>query len=189
MVALTHLICFLIFRRELLMFWLPFSLWCLCGYFIRIVSMLAGDKMRKNETDEYHPNSERYIFILCCHLPITDRFPQPHAVLSKVFERSSVSCLFDSDDLWTAVVCFQPPSFLIGKIWVPLIDTRLYVSHTLQSALESGQEGRISRLTSAQPLKGSTIREFSISSSLWVLEVLCCLYILTQFQSNRKNKY
>ena len=32
------------------------------------------------------------------------------------------------------------------------------------------------RLISAQPLIGSTIREFCISSVLWLLEVLCCLY-------------
>ena len=31
-------------------------------------------------------------------------------------------------------------------------------------------------LISAQPLLGLTIREFSISSVLWVLEVRCCLY-------------
>ena len=32
------------------------------------------------------------------------------------------------------------------------------------------------RLISVQPLIGLTIRAFSISSALWVLEVLCCLY-------------
>ena len=32
------------------------------------------------------------------------------------------------------------------------------------------------RLISVQPLIGSTIREFCISSALWVLGVLCCLY-------------
>ena len=54
MVALTHLICFLIFRRELLMFWLPFSLWCLCGYFIRMVSMLAGDRRISSQFRKVH---------------------------------------------------------------------------------------------------------------------------------------
>ena len=55
-------------------------------------------------------------------------------------------------------------------------DALLCVSHTLQSALESGQEARIVRSTSALLLIGSTIREFSISSALWVLEALCCMY-------------
>ena len=32
------------------------------------------------------------------------------------------------------------------------------------------------RRISAQPLIGSTIRQFSISSVLWVLKVLCCLF-------------
>ena len=53
-------------------------------------------------------------------------------------------------------------------------DAHLCVSHTLQSALESGQVHW--RLISAPPLIRSTIREFCISSVLWVLEVLCCLY-------------
>ena len=40
------------------------------------------------------------------------------SVLSKVFERLvSVSV----SDLWNAVVSFQPPSLLIGKIWVPVM--------------------------------------------------------------------
>ena len=38
------------------------------------------------------------------------------SVLSKVFER-----LFVVDDLWNAVVCFQPPSLLIGKVWLPVM--------------------------------------------------------------------
>ena len=33
------------------------------------------------------------------------------------------------------------------------------------------------RLNSVQPLIGSTIRAFSKGSALWVLEVLCCLYL------------
>ena len=51
-------------------------------------------------------------------------------------------------------------------------DSFLCVSHSLQSALESGQEARICRLISVQPLIGSTIWAFAISSALWVLEVL-----------------
>ena len=39
------------------------------------------------------------------------------------------------------MVCFQPPSLLIGKVWVPV--KHFCVSHTLQSALESGQEAKI----------------------------------------------
>ena len=54
-------------------------------------------------------------------------------------------------------------------------DALLCVSHTLQSALEKGQEARIVQIA-VQPLIGSTIRVFSISSARWVFEVLCCLY-------------
>ena len=33
----------------------------------------------------------------------------------------STWCLFVLDDLWNAMVCFQPPSLLIGKVWVPVM--------------------------------------------------------------------
>ena len=39
------------------------------------------------------------------------------------------------------MVCFQPPSLLIRKVWVPVM--HFCVSQTLQSALERGQEARI----------------------------------------------
>ena len=45
------------------------------------------------------------------------------------------------------------------------------MSHTLQSALESGQEARILQIDSS-----AAFDRVSISSVLWVLEVLCCLY-------------
>ena len=55
-------------------------------------------------------------------------------------------------------------------------DALLSVSHTLQSALECGQEARSVQIDFSEPLIGSTIWAFSISSALWVLEVLSCLY-------------
>ena len=39
------------------------------------------------------------------------------------------------------MVCFQQPSLLIRKVWVPVM--HFCVSQTLQSALKSGQEPRI----------------------------------------------
>ena len=55
-------------------------------------------------------------------------------------------------------------------------DDLLCLSHTLQSALESGQEARIVQIDLVQPLIGSTIWAFSLSSALWVLEVMSYLY-------------
>ena len=55
-------------------------------------------------------------------------------------------------------------------------DALLCMSHTLQSALESGQEARIVQINFSEPLIGLTIEEFSISSVSWALVVLCCLY-------------
>ena len=73
-------------------------------------------------------------------------------------------------------MCFHPPSLLIGKV-LGTCDALLYVSHTLQRALESGQEDRI-----VQPLIGSTIRGFSTGSAGIGGSVSS---ILTQFLSNR----
>ena len=61
-------------------------------------------------------------------------------------------------------------------------DALLCVSHTLQSAFESGQRLGSCRFSSVQPLIGSTIWIFSISSTLLVLEVLSCQYC-TQFSA------
>ena len=55
-------------------------------------------------------------------------------------------------------------------------DALLCVSHTLQSAWRVGRRLGSCRLTSVQLLIESTIWAFSISSALWVLEVLSCLY-------------
>ena len=55
-------------------------------------------------------------------------------------------------------------------------DSLLCVSHTLQGALENGQEAQIMPIDFSAAFDGSTIWAFSISSALWVLEVLSCLY-------------
>ena len=50
-------------------------------------------------------------------LPITEQFPQ-HQYYPRCF---SVWWRFVSENLWNTVVCFQPPSLHIGKIWVPVM--------------------------------------------------------------------
>ena len=59
------------------------------------------------------------------------------------------------------MVCFQPPSLLIGKVWVP-VNAFFSMSHTLQCVLESGQEARIlqidfSAAVDSQPLGHSLL--------------------------------
>ena len=54
-------------------------------------------------------------------------------------------------------------------------DTLLCVSHTLQSALESGQEARVAQIDLWAAFDTVNHKEFSIRYVLWVLEVLCCL--------------
>ena len=77
-------------------------------------------------------------------------------------------------------MCFQPPSLLIGKVWVPVMHFCACHIHCKVHWRVGRRLGSF-RLISAQPLIVSTIREFCISSVLWVLEVL----LLTQFLSDR----
>ena len=103
-------------------------------------------------------------------LPITDQFPEHQYCLRCL----SAWCRFVVDDLWNTVLCFQPPSLLIGKVWIP-------VMHLCACPIHCRVHWRVGRrlgsckLTSVQPLIGSTIWAFSMSSALWVLEVLSCL--------------
>ena len=70
-------------------------------------------------------------------------------------------------DLWNAVVYFQPPSLLIGKVWVP-------VMHFCASPIHCRMHWRVGRrlgsgrLTSVQPLIWSTIWAFSIENAQMV---------------------
>ena len=85
---------------------------------------------------------------------------------------------------------FQPPSLLIGKVWVPVgCDALLCMSHRLQSALESEQEARIVQIDC------SAGAAFDRVNHLDILYKLCsvgiggsALSILAQFLSNRSQQ-
>ena len=87
----------------------------------------------------------------------------------------STRCLFVLDNLWNTMMCFQPPSLLIGKVWVPVMSFCVHPIHC-KVHWRVGSRSGTCRLISVQPLIGLTIRAFSKGSALWVLEVLCCLY-------------
>ena len=91
------------------------------------------------------------------------------SVLSKVYER------LVSVRLGRFMERFGVPSLLIGKVWVPVMHFCACLKHC-KGHWRDGRRLGSYRLISAQPLIGSTIREFYINSVLWVLEVLCCLY-------------
>ena len=106
--ALTHWVRFHFYLRELIAFWLPILVQCLRGFFVYIVSLLAGDK----------PMLPRFRKVRRRHLlPIFDRFLQ-HQYCTRSL---SGWCQFVSDDLWNSVVCFQPSSLLVGKVWEPVM--------------------------------------------------------------------
>ena len=94
------------------------------------------------------------------------------SVLSKVFERL-VSVHLGRFMERSGVL---PTTQFAYRKGLGTCDALLCESHTLQSALESGRRLGSCRLISVQLLIGSTIWVFSISSALWVLEVLSCLY-------------
>ena len=101
-------------------------------------------------------------------LPITNQFPYQYCLRCL-----SSWCRFILDDLWNAVVCFQPPSLLIGKVWVPVLHFCECPIH-FRVHFRVGRRLGSCRLISVQPLIESTIWAFSICSALWVLEVLSC---------------
>ena len=79
-------------------------------------------------------------------------------------------CQFVLDDSLNAVVCFQPPSLRTGKVWY-LRYTFVCVPYTSKCIGEwaGGKDCEIDL----------TIGEFSISSALWILEVLLGVFIDT----------
>ena len=94
------------------------------------------------------------------------------SVLSKVFELL-VSIRLGRFMELSGVL--QPPSLLIGKVWVPVMHFCACPIHC-RVHWRVGRRLGSCRLISVQPLIGSTIWAFSISSALWILEVLSCLY-------------
>ena len=78
-------------------------------------------------------------------------------------------------NLWNAVVCFQPPTLLIEKVWVPVMHFCACPMHC-RVHWRVGRRLGSCRLTLVQPFIGSSIWAISISYALWVLEVLSCLY-------------
>ena len=80
------------------------------------------------------------------------------------------------------MMCFQPPSLLIGKVWVAVM--HFYACHMhCKVHWRVGRRLGLCRLISVQPLIGLTTRAFSIGSALGIGGSV--LSILTQFLSNR----
>ena len=96
------------------------------------------------------------------------------SVLSQVFERL-VSVRLGRFMESSGVIPTSKFSLLIGKAWVPVIHFCACPIHFKVDWREGRRPGSC-RLISAQPLIWSAIREFSISSVLWVLEVVGYLH-------------
>ena len=87
------------------------------------------------------------------------------------------------EDLWNTVVCLQPPSLLIGKVWIP-------VMHFCGCPIHCTVHWRVGRrigscrLISVQPFDGVNLLgiHYMLCSVGIEISALC---ILTQFLSNR----
>ena len=160
MVALTHWVCFLFLLRELLMI-CPASLSVVFQQLDRLISYPpCWRQANVTPIPKGSPSSS-----------VTNY--RPISITSVLFK--VMRAWFVLYDLWKAMVCFQPPSLSIGKVWVP-------VMHFCACPIHCKVHWRVCRrlgscqLISVQPLIGLIIRAFSKGSALWVLEVLCCLY-------------
>ena len=98
-------------------------------------------------------------------------------LLSKVFERL-VSVRFGRFMESSSVL---PTTHFPFRKVLDTCDALLCASHTLQSELESGQGARIVQVYFWMLLIGSPIRNLSIISVLWLLEILCCLLYWQSF--------
>ena len=144
------------------MFWLHVSVWCFDGFF-RLCSFPACWRQANVTSIPKGPSASS----VANYRPISIT-----PVLSNLFERLVAVRL----GRFMEHCGVLPTTQFAYRKGFDTYDALLCVSHTPQSALESWQRPGLCRSTSALPLTGSTIREFSISSALWVLEVLCCLY-------------
>ena len=121
-------------------------------------------------------------------LPITYQFPYlPISNYLPISIPTAQRCLsvwwrFVSDDLWNTVVCFQTTQFAYRK-GLGTCDAHLCDSHTLESALEGGQEDRIVQIDFSAAFDrvnhhGILYRLSSVGIGGSVL------YVLTQYLSN-----
>ena len=91
--------------------------------------------------------------------------------LTKLFEHLVSVCLL----LFMECCGVLPTTQFAYRKCLGTCNALLCVFHTLQNASESGLEVRIVQIDFSAAFDRFNIREFSISSVLWVLEVLCCL--------------
>ena len=91
-------------------------------------------------------------------------------------------CQFVLDNLWNPMVCFQQPSLLIGKVWVPVMHFCVCPIHC--SALESEQEASIMQIDFSAAF--DRVNHHGILYKLCFVGIVgSVLSILTQFLSNR----
>ena len=165
MVALTHWVCLLFFLRELLMLWPP-RLSEVFRRLVRLCNFPASWRLANVTPIPKGPPSSSVVN--CRPISIT-------SVLSKVFERLVSVRLGRFTECSGVLPSSNHPVYLSEKVCLPVMHFCACPIHCRVYWIVGRRLGSC-RLTSGQPLIGSTIWAFSISSALWVLEVMFCLY-------------
>ena len=93
-------------------------------------------------------------------------------ILSKVFERLvsvRLGCFMEGRGV-------LPTTQFAYRKGLGTCDALLCMAHTLQNALEMGQEARLVKIDNSTAFDKVNHRGFSSSSLLWELVVQCCLF-------------
>ena len=161
--GLTHWVCFVFFLREQLMFW-PLDL--ISAVFWRLVRLGSFPAYWRQAYVTPIPKGPPSSSV-ANYRPISIT-----SVFSKVFERQ-LSVRLGRFMERSAVL--PTTQFVIRKVCVNVMHFCLCPIHCKVNWRVGRRLGSY-RFISAQPLTRSPIREFCISSVLWVLEVLYWLY-------------
>ena len=147
------------------MFWPHVLVLCVGGLFVWVFSRLTGNRPMSPPIPKGPPSSS-----VANYRPISII-----SVLSTVFE-----CLVSLrlGQFMDAVVCFQPPCLLIGKVWEPVRHLRhTHCACRIHCTLESGQESRIAKINFSATFDRVNHQGILYKlCSVGILEVLCFLY-------------
>ena len=161
--ALTHWVCFLFFflkrTADVMAPHLSIVFWQL----VRLGSFLAC--WRQANVTLILKGSPSFSVVNYRPISIT-------SVLSKVFERL-VSVRLGQ---FMERSCVLPTTQFAYRKGLGTCDALMCLSHTVQSALESGQEARIVQIHFSAAFDRVNHLGILYSSALWVLEVLSCLF-------------
>ena len=152
-------IIFFYLLKGLLTFWFLVSVWYFGGFFVLVVSKLAGDRLMSPQL----PKS--CTFLYSCKLPTYF-----HKNL-ECLKCLSILFLFILDELWNSEICFQPLSLPVENVSAPALPFCVCLTlYRVQWGV--GRTPELCRSNSVGHLTGLT----TFKLCLLALEVMCCLF-------------